>query len=240
MNQHRIFADYHTHTEYSHGKGTPAAVVEAALNRGLKAVAISEHAAGHMIYGVRGRELDRLHGEIARLRIEHAGRIDVLRGAELNVTGFGTCDCPENRDEYDVIIIGYHKGIAPVNRFAAHIWGESMFKVMGDPRRNAESLLVAAESCRANIISHPNLYIRVDIPYLAECARQLGIALEINSSHVSLTADEIKLIARKGCKLVIGSDAHTPERVGDFEKAACMADKCHVWDSIINAVSSEG
>ena len=87
-----------------------------------------------------------------------------------------------------------------MNRFARHILFES-FGGKSTPRRNTESLMAAAEKGHADIISHPNLYLTLDIPYLADCARQLGILLEINSSHVSLTPEEIKTIHEHGAGL---------------------------------------
>ena len=43
----RVFADYHTHTVYSHGKNTVEENVVAAINANLKKIAISEHASSH-------------------------------------------------------------------------------------------------------------------------------------------------------------------------------------------------
>ena len=235
MQTYKVFADYHTHTYYSHGKGSPRENVLSAIKRGLDLVAVSEHGPGHLTYGVRGKKLARLNGELASLRKEFEGTVDVRRGLELNVTGFGKTDCPDDRDAYDVIILGYHKGVAPLNRLALHIWGESLFGVKGDPHRNAEGILAAAESCRADIISHPNLYLKVDIPYMAECCRQMGILLEVNSSRVTLSRDELLAIKRAGCGLIIGSDAHTPERVGDFALASEAVSDAGVWDIVKNA-----
>ena len=47
------FADYHTHTLYSHGKGTIQQNVEAAQRKGLKEIAITDHGPGHILYGVK-------------------------------------------------------------------------------------------------------------------------------------------------------------------------------------------
>ena len=232
---YKVFADYHTHTNYSHGKGTPRQNVLAAIERGLDTICVSEHGPGHFTYGVRGNKLERLNDELAELRREFSGRIEVLRGLELNVTGFGTSDCPQNREDYDIIIIGYHKSVKPFNGFARHIWGESLLKIKGDPHKNAEGIMLAAEACKANIISHPNLYLKVDIPYMAQCCRQLGILMEINSARVTMSKQELTAVKAAGCGLVIGSDAHTPERVGDFALASKAADEADVWDMVENA-----
>lgn len=233
INKMRIIEDLHTHTYYSHGKNGPRDNVLRALELGLEAVAVSEHAGGNMYYGVRGKKLERLNAELAELRREFDGRIRVLRGLECNVMNFGESDIPKDRSEYDVIILGYHKGIPPVNRFARHILFES-FGGKSTPRRNTESLMAAAEKGHADIISHPNLYLTLDIPYLADCARQLGILLEINSSHVSLTPEEIKTIHEHGAGLIIGSDAHVSSRVGDFANGIEFAKQAGVLNSVVN------
>ncbi|MCR5808526.1 MAG: PHP domain-containing protein [Clostridiales bacterium] len=235
MTDYRIFADYHTHTSYSHGKGSPRENVLAAIEKGLDRIAVSEHGPGHFSFGVRGKKLAKLNGELTELKKEFEDKIEVLRGLELNVMGFGKSDCPADRDDYDVIIIGYHKSVPPFNAYARRIWGESLFGVKNDPHMNAECILAAAESCRANIISHPNLYLKVDIPYMAECCRQLGIMMEVNSARVTMSEEEIRTVKKLGCSLVIGSDAHTPSRVGDFKLASDAVTEANAWDAVKNA-----
>lgn len=235
MQSYKVFCDLHTHTYYSHGVGSPRDNVLAAIDRGLECVAVSEHGPGHFTFGVRGRKLDALNEELASLRREFEGKIEVKNGLELNVTGFGKSDCPKNRDDYGVIIIGYHKSVPPFNRHAIRIWGESLLGIRNDPHLNAEGILAAAEACRADIISHPNLYLKVDIPYMAKCCRQLGILLEVNSARVTLSRDELIAIKDSGCGLIIGSDAHTPARVGDFKLASAAVEEAGVWDCVRNA-----
>lgn len=230
-----VFADYHTHTYYSHGKGSPRENVEAALDRRLERICVSEHGPGHFSFGVRGKKLEKLNAELLDLRREFAGRIDVLCGLELNVMGFGRSDCPKGRDAYDIIIIGYHKSIPPFNKTALGVWGESLLGIKNDPHKNAEAILAAAESCRANIISHPGLYLKVDVPYMAMCCRQLGMLMEVNSARVTMTKKELIAVKQAGCGLVIGSDAHTPGRVGDFELASRAVTEAGVWDAVANA-----
>lgn len=229
----KIIEDLHTHTYYSHGKNSPRENVLRAIELGLTAIAVSEHASGNMYYGVRGRKLARLNAELTALKHEFSNIIDVKIGLECNVLDFGKSDIPKDRNKYDIIILGYHKGIPPTNRFAFHILSES-FGGKATPKRNTEAIMLAAERGKADIISHPNEYLEVDIPYMADCARQLGIMLEINSAHVSLTPNDIRTIHEHGAKLIIGSDAHTSRRVGDFEKAIQAATEAGVIEHIVN------
>ena len=229
----KILYDLHTHTYYSHGKDSPRDNVLRAVELGLQAVAISEHAGGNIYFGVRGKKLARLNEELRGVKREFEGVIDVKIGLECNVTGYGVSDAPKDRDNYDLIILGYHKGIAPLNSFACHIISES-FCGRSTPRRNTDAIMEAAEKAKANIISHPNEYLRVDIPYMADCARQLGIALEINAKHVSLTAEEIRTISDHGAKLIIGSDAHRAANVGAFDPAIAAAEEAGVLSKVVN------
>ena len=70
---------------------------------------------------------------------------------------------------------------------------------------------------------------------MAKCCAQLGILMEINSARVTMTKEELLAVRQAGCGLVIGSDAHTPDRVGDFELASRSADEAGVWDIVVNA-----
>ncbi len=229
----RIIEDLHTHTYYSHGKGSPRENVLRAAELGLSAVAVSEHAGGNLFYGVRGKKLGRLNSELRALKKEFEGKILVKNGLECNVTGFGKSDIPKDRSAYDVIILGYHKGVAYTNRFAWHIFRES-FGGKSTPRRNAESIMAAAEAGKADIISHPGLYLAVDIAYMADCCRQLGILLEINSASLSMSVQDIRTAREHGAKFIIGSDAHTPERVGDFAAALERAREADVLSDVVN------
>ena len=229
----RIVKDLHTHTYYSHGKGSPRENVLRALELGLSGIAITEHAGGNIWFGVRGRKLERLNDEIAALRREFEGRIEVYNGLECNVTGFGKSDVPKDRENYGVILLGYHKGVAPVNGFNLHILSES-FGGKSTPRRNTESIMAAAEKGRVDAISHPGLYLEVDIPYMAECCRQLGVLMEINGARVTMTREELIAARDKGAKFIIGSDAHTPDRISDCAKAIEAAREAGVLESVVN------
>ena len=49
----KILADYHTHTIYSHGKGTIEDNVKVAISKGIETLGISDHSYGHLTYGVK-------------------------------------------------------------------------------------------------------------------------------------------------------------------------------------------
>lgn len=231
-----LFADYHTHTCFSHGTGTPEENVQAALQRGLCAIAISEHGPAHMFYGVRKEKLLALRREVDRLAAKYAGKIQVLMGIECNLTGFGQCDLPQDPGlpPFDVILLAYHKGVFPRDGFCCARALEAMAHGRPDPVRTANALLAAGERYRVHMFSHPGLYVAADIPTLAKGARELGILLEINAARVTMTQDQLRQAAAAGAGLVMGSDAHAPERVGDFHLALQAAQEAGVLDQVRN------
>ena len=48
----RIFADYHTHTVHSHGRGTVEDNVKAAISANLRAIAITDHGPANLLVSV--------------------------------------------------------------------------------------------------------------------------------------------------------------------------------------------
>ena len=63
---YKMIADYHTHTIFSHGKGTIEDNVDWAIKKGLKEIAISDHGPGHLTYGVKRHSIPVMREEIDR------------------------------------------------------------------------------------------------------------------------------------------------------------------------------
>ncbi len=59
--------DHHTHTVYSHGKGTIEDNVRAAA-KGLTSIAITDHGPGHLTYGIKMEKIPEMKAEIQRLK----------------------------------------------------------------------------------------------------------------------------------------------------------------------------
>lgn len=239
----KIIADYHTHTVYSHGKGTPEENVLAAIKKGLRRIAVSEHAGAHLFYGVRGEKLRALRLEIDRLNKVYGDRIEVLMGLECNLLGGGKCDLslprtlwPKNFDAapFDVLLLGFHKGILPRDALTCRAMGEAFRIGKADPVKIAQALLETADRHRIGMLSHPSEYVKADITTLAKGAKELGILLEINASHVSLSPEDLRKAADAGARFVVGSDAHCPARVGVFDAALAAAEEAGVEAHIIN------
>ena len=57
----------------------------------------------------------------------------------------------------------------------------------------------------------------IDIVDIAKACADTGTFIEINDKHKHLTADEIRMASAFDVKLIIGSDAHIPSKVGSFK-----------------------
>ena len=230
-----ISRDYHTHTLYSHGKGTPEENVLAAISLGLEAVAISEHGPGHMFFGVRDEKLRKLRDEVDRLARRYAYQIQVLMGIECNLTGFGKCDMPQDMiNMFDVRLLAFHKGAPAADGFGLRRNMEALHLWPAEPEKTALALLEAGEKYKIDIFAHPGLYVKSHIPTLAKGAGELGIKLEINGARTTMTPEQMGQAAGAGAQLIIGSDAHSPDRVGDDALAYAAAEATGVLGSVVN------
>lgn len=241
----KLFADYHTHTIYSHGTGTIMDNVMAARQKGLKEIAITDHGLRHFTYGVKREKLKRMREEIDEIN----GRFDdfkVLLGLECNIISRdGQIDLDDEAMKYmDIVLLGYHmmvrlKGIPSYVNIYGRNYLSGISKSMAEETRqlNTDTMINAIKKYKIDIITHPGARISMDTGRLAEAASRVGTALEINAKSNIMTVDYLKVAAKHGVKFVIDSDAHKPEDVGNFRNAielAGLAGLTH--EQIINAV----
>ncbi len=221
----KLIADYHTHTVYSHGKGSIETNALAAVAKGLNSIAITDHGPGHRFYGVRRAKFAKMREEIDALNVKHAGKIKILLGLELNLLSLeGDTDYPtDSAPLFDFFLMGYHRGVFPKSGLLSFSIKKRAPEAI---ERNTRALCLALERYPIKIVSHPGEYIPLDITMLAKAAVKTGAALEINASHPAITPEQIKLAKAEGARFVLSSDAHTPERVGDFGAALRLA-ICH-------------
>ncbi len=234
----KLVADYHTHTAYSHGKGSIEENALAAIARGLSCVAITDHGPGHKFYGVHSVKLEKMRREVDALNKKYAGKIKILLGIELNLLSLeGDTDCPDGANELcDLLLMGYHRGVWPKSGLLSFTFKKRAPQAIA---RNTRAMCLALTRYPIKIVSHPGEYIPLDITMLAKTAAKTGAALEINASHPAITPEQIRLAKAEGARFALSSDAHTPERVGDFGAALRLAAEAGlIEEDIINASSS--
>lgn len=225
----KIYADYHTHTVYSHGTGTIRENVEEAHRKGLEKVAICDHGPGHYLYGVKEEKLFEMRQEVDLLNEEYEPRgLKVLLGLEANITGFdGKIDVNDEILEIlDILLVGYHYGVTPntIRDGLGFYIMNPLSKLLGVARKkvrdmNTEAFVRAINRYPVDIITHPGAKVALDIEALAKEAARVGTGLEINAKHGELSVESIKLAAGEEVDFYLGSDAHRSEDVGVIKKS---------------------
>ena len=213
--------DYHTHTVFSHGKGSIEDNVRAAVQKGLCGIAISDHGPGHLLYGVERDKIKNMRGEIERLRGVYQN-IDIYLAVEANIMDAGNClDVGKSETgSYDFIIAGYHYGVRGGFCVRNFICCHSPVHLPGRDRLKSQNTEMAVRAIYENpikILTHPGDKGPFDITEIAKACAERGTWMEINSGHKHLTVEGIREAAKTDVKFVICSDAHTPERVGSCE-----------------------
>ena len=232
----QVYADYHTHTTYSHGRGSIEENVEAALKRGLEAVGIADHGPGHFFIGVCGLPaLRKMQREIVRLRKKYL-QIKILFGIEANIIDTdGTIDVPlQILPELDILLVGFHKLVKPRNAKALLLGAGNMMAGGCGLRPkllralNTRAICLAVQRYPVYAITHPGQQVDIDTAELAAVCARRGTLFEINSSYGKELDGFIKTALPAGVNFVVNSDAHTPERVGDFQEACRLIERLQV------------
>lgn len=213
MDSYQYVLDSHTHTLASgHAYNTITEMAQAAADKGLSLLAITEHGPAmpggpHAFYFLNLRVVRR----------KKAG-IPVLFGCECNIIDSrGTLDLPEDAlAQLDVGIASIHP---PCYRAQSR-------------DENTEAYIRAMQNPAVNIIGHPD-DARFPVDYLAlvQAAGEHHVLLEVNNSSLNPNgyrpgAKENDTQMLKLCKkyeqpVILGSDAHVEEDVANF----CYADE---------------
>ncbi|WP_296646410.1 PHP domain-containing protein [Romboutsia sp. 13368] len=217
----QILADYHTHTIYSHGKGTIEENVVEAISKGIKTIGISDHGYKHLAYGIKLNDIYKMREEIDKLNDKYSN-INILLGMECNILdSYGNIDINDKIIENcDYIMAGYHFASTPTSlKSMLNHYNNYMIKNEKAKDYNTNSIINAMKNNNIFIITHPGDKGDVYIEEIAKVAIDTDTRLEINSSHGFLNTNQLAKIKNLGNKFIIGSDAHIPQNVGNFDLA---------------------
>ncbi len=234
----QILADYHTHTKYSHGKGTIEENVLEAISKGIKIIGISDHGYKHLAYGIKLNDIYKMREEIDKLN-EKYSNIEILLGMECNILdSYGNIDINDKIIENcDYIMAGYHFASTPtslksmLNHCNNYIIKNEMAKDY-----NTNAIINSMKNNDIFIITHPGDKGDVYIEEIAKVAKNTDTRLEINSSHGFLNSNQLVKIKGIGNKFIIGSDAHVPHNVGNFDLAMKIIKEAGVDLSLIENI----
>ena len=210
----KLIADLHTHTLASgHAFGTIREMAQAASQRGLPILGVSEHAPG--IPGtcdpIYFRNLKCVPRELYGVRVLHGSEINVLEGGKLSLE-------PHYMVCLDYAIIGIH----------------SMCYADQGKAGNSRNVIGCMEkSSLVRFVSHPDdSRTPLDYDMLARGARDNHVALEVNNSsllpganRVNARENYLTMLAcceKYGVPVIVNTDAHDPSAVGIFDCAVSL------------------
>ena len=219
-----FIADLHMHTLMSgHAFGTIREMAFAAAEKGLKLIGVTEHGPGipgacDPIYFLNFGDAPRsLYG------------VEMLYGCEVNILPEGRLSLERRYlDRLDYAIAGIH-GFC--------------YEDVGIVK-NTDNLLKCMEDPKVRIISHPDtILFPLDYPTLVQGAKAYGVALEVNNS--SLLKPELRpgcvenykrmlpLCMQYNAPIVVNSDAHDPNFVGNCAAACAILEEVEFADALI-------
>ncbi len=227
ISKYRMVYDHHTHTIYSHGKGTIEDNVKVAARKGLKSIAITDHGPGHLTYGIKMDKLPQMRADIQAIKDKYP-EVEVLLGVEANTTRVEPFldVSPEESRQFDIMLAGYHFGILHAGMVPNYLHKHAgLFKEENSTLKvkNTAMILNALyyneeHGNHIDVLTHPGDKGPFDIEDIAKACADTGTFMEINDKHQHMTVEEIKIAAAYDVKFIIGSDAHVPSKVGSFQE----------------------
>lgn len=240
-----FFADWHIHSTYSDGRGTIEENVLAALAKGLKEIAITDHGPNNIGVGVDNLQAyTRIQEEVLAVN-QKCPEITVKTGAEANIIALdGSIDIPYKvMNLLDILIVGLHPYVYPstANGGWSFVGLNQLARFSRSARdkarvNNTKTLKEAVARNDVDFISHPNLGMPVDIAELGEVCATYETALEINTGHHYDKEVVISQALKTGVKFVVNSDAHFPETVGELSSGGILLEKYNIpKERVLNA-----
>jgi len=248
-----IKTNYHTHHELcGHAQGRAKDYAVAAIKEGFEVLGISDHAPSKLHYNPRVRmpwsAFEAYLKDIESAQQRYGSQITILKGLETEFTEDDPAYYRELLDKVDYMILAQHyvpwkNGKKPF-KSVFNLKTEEHIKAYG------KYIVEGIKSGYYVAVAHPDVYMSA-YPAFDQTAEQVAhdiidtaieydIPLEINAQgirkgliktndglHYRYPRKEFFRIAKaKGARIMVGSDAHTPDSLNDesFQAALAFAD----------------
>ncbi len=215
-----VIGDFHVHTSVSgDGRSTLEEVVAAALARGCRVLAITEHAEG-TLSGVGREALLAQRAEIRALQATLGDTLALLHGVELNIGPNGELDYDaEFRAGFDWCLASIHDHFE-LDRAAQT---RRVVTAMQDP-----SVRMIGHLSARMIGGRPP--VELDLDQVFAAAEATGTALEINGAlpRLDLSVDALRRASLRDVTFVLTSDAHHARELDRVRYAALNAERAWV------------
>ena len=198
-----IKGDLQMHTTASDGTASVEEMAQAAKQLGYEYILITDHSKAVTI--ANGLDEKRAVENIQRIKAarKKVSGIKIWAGAEVDIMGDGTLDYPDEiLKQFDIVLVSVHSRMN-----------------MPGPEMTAR-LLKALANPYVRILGHPTgrQILRrdpftFDLEQVFAAAKEHGVILELNGNpeRLDLSDRHVKLARDRGMKLIISTDAHSPE-----------------------------
>jgi DNA polymerase (family 10) len=192
--------DVHMHTVETDGRNTIEEMAEAAMARGYKYMAITDHSKN--LAFANGLDDQRAVAHVKKIReaSDKIGGIRIFAGIEVDILAEGDLDLSDDvLAQMDVVIASVH----------------SVFNQ--EPAKMTDRLLKAVANPNTSIIGHPTGRLQLrrdayqfDMDAVLTAAAKNKVAMELNSYPDRLDLNDVHLrqAKQRGVKIVINTDAH--------------------------------
>ncbi len=199
-----IRGDLHMHTSATDGNATIREMADAAIDRGLSYIAITDHSQRvSMAMGLDPKRLRSQWRMIDEIRPEYEGRLTILKGIECDILEKGGMDLPDDcLAEADWVLASVHYGQKqPKDQITDRILG-------------------AIENPYVHCIAHPTGRLlnrrppyEVDMEAVMIAVKANRKLMELNANPARLDLNDIHLAAAKRMEIpiVINTDAHSTD-----------------------------
>lgn len=209
----RLRGDLQMHTTWSDGSGTIAEMAAAGTERGYEYIAITDHTKGLSIAGgIDEAAVAEQALEVAKVNATSATK--VLHAVELNLNPRGEGDMDHAcLAQLDLVLGSFHSALRK-------------------KEDQTERYLAALRNPDIQILGHPRgrvynyrLGLSADWPRVFAEAAKFDKALEIDSypDRQDLNVSLLRVAAKSGCRISIGTDAHHATQFGFIELGLAAA-----------------
>jgi DNA polymerase (family 10) len=198
-----IKGDLQMHTTASDGKASAEEMAQAAKQLGYEYILITDHSKAVTI--ANGLDEKRAVENIQRIKAarQKVRGIKIWAGAEVDILGDGSLDYPDEiLKQFDIVLVSVHSRMN-----------------MPGPEMTAR-LLKALANPYVRILGHPTgrqILKRdpfvFDLEKVFAAAKEYGVILELNGNpeRLDLCDRHLKLARDRGMKVIISTDAHSPD-----------------------------
>lgn len=208
--------DLQVQTDWTDGSDSIEAMAKAALLRGLRYIAITDHTKRlAMTHGLDEKRILQQMAEIDKLNKKFAGKIKILKGSECDILKDGALDLPDAiLAKLDVVGVSVH----------------SYFNLTR--AEQTERVRRAIANPNVDILFHPTGRIinrreayDIDMEAIVACAKKTGTVLEIDAlpERADLKDEHIRQCVMAGVRMSIDSDAHSPAHFPFLEYGIAQA-----------------